>query len=119
VRADVTPTGVGGEVVAMATAILGVVLYSFLQEAGLIGEDGSVSGPLQSTKTVRRLSFGAADFTALTMGVQVAGKRNRSLLASSDRETSSANSWIDASNVRTRARVPTRRMHAPISIATA
>jgi len=103
----------------LSTAILGVILYSFLQAAGLIGDDGSVSGPLQSTKTVSRLPFGAAGFTALTIGVQVAGKRNRSLRASSDREMSSVNSWIDASNVRTRASVPTRRMHAPISIVTA
>ena len=82
-------------------------LYSFLQDAGFIGDDETVGGALQSTNTVRRLAFGAAGFTALMIGVQAGGKRNRSLRASSDRETSSVNSCTDASNVRMRARPPT------------
>ena len=81
--------------------------YSFLQDAGFIGDDETVGGAPQSTNTVRRLAFGAAGFTALMIGVQAGGKRNRSLRASSDRETSSVNSWTDASNVRMRARPPT------------
>ena len=79
----------------------------FLQDAGAIGEDVAVVPALHSTKTVRRLEFGPAGFTALTMGVQAEGRWNRSLRASSDRETISANSWTDASRVRTRARTPT------------
>ena len=74
-----------------------------LQDVGSIGDDGAVVGALQSTKTVRRLAFGAADLTALMTGVQAAGNWNRSLRALADKETSSANSWIDASSVRTRA----------------
>jgi len=81
--------------------------YSFLQDAGFIGDDETVGGAPQSTNTVRRLAFGAPGFTALMIGVQAGGKRNRSLRASSDRETSSVNSWTDASNVRMRARPPT------------
>jgi len=82
-------------------------LYSILHDAGFIGDDGTVSGALQLTNTVRRFAFGAAGFTALMTGVQAGGKRNRSRRASSDRETSSVNSWTDASNVRMRARPPT------------
>jgi hypothetical protein len=78
-----------------------------LQDAGAIGEDVAVVPALHSTKTVRRLEFGPAGFTALTMGVQAEGSWNRSRLASSGRETSSANSWTDASRVRIRARTPT------------
>ena len=82
-------------------------LYSVLHDAGFIGDDETVGGAPQSTNTVRRLAFGAAGFTALMIGVQAGGKRNRSRRASSDRETSSVNSWTDASNVRMRARPPT------------
>jgi len=64
-----------------------------LKGAGSIGEDVAVVLALHSTKTVRRLEFGPAGFTALTMGVQAGGRWNRSLLGSSGRETSSANSW--------------------------
>ena len=66
--------------------------YLSLQNAGSIGEDVAEVPALHSTKTVRRLEFGLAGFTALTMGAQAGGKWNRSLRASSDRETSSANS---------------------------
>src|SRR5213596_219579 len=73
-------------------------LYSVLHDAGFIGDDETVGGAPQSTNTVRRLAFGAAGFTALMIGVQAGGKRNRSRRASSDRETSSENSCSDASN---------------------
>ena len=89
----------------MPTGLLG--RYLSLQDAGAIGEDVAVVPALHSTKTVRRLEFGPAGFTALTMGVQAEGSWNRSRLASSGRETSSANSWTDASRVRIRARTPT------------
>src|SRR5205814_4741283 len=81
--------------------------YLSLNDAGSIGEDVAVVSALHSTKTVRRLEFEPAGFTALTMGAQAEGRLSRSLRASSDRETSSANSWTDASSVRTRARTPT------------
>src|SRR2546425_10626609 len=91
--------------------------YLSLQNAGSIGEDGAVVPALHSTKTVRRLEFGPAGFTALTMGVQAEGRWNRSLLASSGSETSSANSWTDASRVRTRPRAPTATpLATPINI---
>jgi len=89
------------------------VRYLSLQDAGSIGAGGAVVGTLQSTKTIRRPAFGAAGFTAPMMGVQVGGNWKRSLRASLDREMSSANSWIDASSVRTRARVPTMAALAP------
>src|SRR2546430_17031679 len=82
-------------------------VYSVLHDAGFIGDDGTVSGALQLTNTVRRFAFGAAGFTALMTGGQAGGKRNRSRRASSDRETSSVNSWTDASNGRMTARRPT------------
>src|SRR5207249_3616698 len=45
------------------------------------------------------------------------GKRNRSRRASSDRETSSVNSWTDASNVRMRARpLTTTPLATPITV---
>src|SRR6266478_8487099 len=80
--------------------------YLSLQNAGVIGEDVAVVPALHSTKTVRRLEFGSAGFTALTMGMQPGASWNRSLRASSGRETSSTNSCTDASRVRTRARTP-------------
>ena len=55
--------------------------YLSVKDAGSIGEDVTVVPSLQSTKTVRRLEFGPAGFTALTMGVQAEGSWNRSLLA--------------------------------------
>ena len=72
-----------------------------------MGEDGTGVQTLQSTMTVIRLEFGPAGFTAPIVGVQAAGRWNRSLRASSGRETSSANSWTDASSVRTTPRTPT------------
>lgn len=84
-----------------------VIRYLSLQDAGSTGDDGAVVTALQSTKTVSRLEFGAAGLTAPMMGVHAGGRLNRSLRASLDREMSSANSWTDASSVRTRARAPT------------
>ena len=80
--------------------------YLSLQAAGSSREGGAVT-VLQSTKTVSRLEFGSADFVALMMGVQDWGRWNHSLRASSERETSSANSWTEASSVRRRVRTPT------------
>src|SRR6266571_2960983 len=83
-----------------------VARYLLVQDVGFIGDDGVV-GALHPTTTIRRLEFGTAGFTAPMMGVQAGGRWNRSLRASSDRETSSANSCIDASSARTMASAPT------------
>ena len=78
-----------------------------LQDDESIGEDGSGVRGLQSTKMINRREVDAAAFTALTIGMHPGARLNRSLRASSDRETSSVNSSTDASSVRTMERTPT------------